>query len=480
MSLDRAPQAGLPIILEAYKDTSEHVRQAALEALSKLFEVSPAQAQAALPIILEAYKDTSEGVRQAAQAALSKLLEVSPAQAQAALPIILEAHKDTSEGVRQAAQAALSKLLEVSPAQAQEVLPLIQKALKDTSEDVRQAAFKALSKLCVASPERTQEVLPILLAAAEDENEGVRQTALDALLRASLEQLLESYWSSKDASLIPYITPRLYETPLVVGERPRGLQQVTLYATAGNPCEWKEPQEAVDHFKELVNTEARQIGETTTDYDGGLSKRAKGLWQRYFGEVSAAPPLPDDIVQIMESPCPFWKGKQVKDTHLLALIPSRVGGQPLTLDYLGELIKSPKGGGPATQYAYYWDEARKAIGNQSPERSYWVLMTRDVLDGSRSKSYQDQCALVADHASRTGLPYEVPGALEAAVVVLLHHVRSGERLYSDEPSTYTRCRESVSNRPLVVGGFSSGGLDVYDFSPFFYGYHYGVSALRKF
>ena len=58
-------------------------------------------------------------------------------------------------------------------------------------------------------------------------------------------------------------------------------------------------------------------------------------------------------------------------------------------------------------------------------------MTRDVLEGSRNESYQDQCALVANHAKRTGLGYEVPGALEAAVVMLLHHVRSGERLYSD-------------------------------------------------
>ena len=478
VSLDRAPQAGLPIILEAHKDTSEHVRQAAFKALSKLFEVSLDRApQAGLPIILEAYKDTSERVRQASLEALSTLIKASPERAQAGLPIILEAHKDTSEHVRQAAQEALYTLLEVSPAQVQEVLPLIQKALKDTSEHVRQAAFKALSKLLEVSPAQAQEALSILLAAAEDENEGVRQTALDALLRASLEQLLESYWSSKDASLIPYITPRLYETPVVVGEVLRGFQQVTLYATAGNPRKWQKSQEVVGHFKERVN-DARQIGETTTDYDGGLSKRAKGLWQRYFGEVSAAPPLPDDIVQIMESPCPFWKGKQVKDTHLLALIPSRVGGQPLTLDYLGELIKSPKGGGPATQYAYYWDEARKAIGNQSSERSYWVLMTRDVLDGSRDKSYQDQCALVADHANRTGLAYEVPGALEAAVVMLLHHVRSGERLYSDKPLTYTRCRERLQNYQLVVGGFSSGGLDVFHF---LYDYTYfGVAGLRKF
>ena len=205
------------------------------------------------------------------------------------------------------------------------------------------------------------------------------------------------------------------------------------------------------------------------------------LWERYFGSVGSVPSLPSGIGQVMDSPCPFWSGKQVKDTHLLALIPSRVGGKPLTLDYLGELIQSPKGGGYATKYRLYSDEARKAIGSQSPGNSYWVLMTKDVLPRSIKKSYQNQCALVANHANRTGISYEVPGALESAVVMLLHHVRSGERLYRDGISaTYTRCREKVQGHPVVVGGFSSGGLDVIDdrYDDEFYGS--GVAGLRKF
>ena len=201
------------------------------------------------------------------------------------------------------------------------------------------------------------------------------------------------------------------------------------------------------------------------------------VWERYYGAVDSSPSPPSGIDQILNSPCPFWRGKQVKDTHLLALIPSRVGGKPLTLDYLGELIKSPKGGGHGTKYEYYWDKIRNAIGSQSPGKSYWVLMTRDVLDGSRNKSYKDQCALVSRHQG-----YTVPGVLEAAVVVLLHHVRSGERLYSDNPYTYTRCQEKVQEYQLeyqlFVGGFSSVGLSV--FSSNYDSSNFGVAGLRKF
>jgi hypothetical protein len=207
-------------------------------------------------------------------------------------------------------------------------------------------------------------------------------------------------------------------------------------------------------------------------------------WKDYFGvEVGTAPLLPANINEILNSSCPFWPGKQVKDTHLLVLVPAMVDGKPFTLDLLGDLIKSPKGGGSKTQYTCYSGSVQRELGAKSPRSSYWVLMTRDVLPGSRSKAYDAQEALVAAHASRLNLPYEMPDALSAATAILLHHARTGERLYTDDPYTYTRCQERVldSEYPVVVGGFSSEGLHV-DYSHFVYddGSHYGVSCLRKF
>lgn len=65
-------------------------------------------------------------------------------------------------------------------------------------------------------------------------------------------------------------------------------------------------------------------------------------------------------------------------------------------------------------------------------------MTQDVLEGSRSKTYVEQRELVAGHASRTGLPYELPGALAVETAILSHYVRSGEHVCIDDPRTYTR------------------------------------------
>jgi len=84
----------------------------------------------------------------------------------------------------------------------------------------------------------------------------------------------------------------------------------------------------------------------------------KEKWAIYFGDVGVEPPLPPNIHEILQSPCPFFPGKKVGETHLLTLIPKTVNGKSLTLNSLGELVKSPKQGNK-TKYQEYWKEIKK-------------------------------------------------------------------------------------------------------------------------
>ena len=206
-------------------------------------------------------------------------------------------------------------------------------------------------------------------------------------------------------------------------------------------------------------------------------------WKRYFGEVGKEPALPADITTILDADAPFLLDsgptrQQVKDNHLLVLIPARVNGAPFSLDLLGALIQTPQGDGHSTAYHGYSSSVADQLGAASPASSYWVLMTCDVLAGSRDKSYAKQQALVAGYAD-----YTLPSTLEAATAILLHHVRTGERLYSNDPWTYTRCRDQVElsgkRYPPVVGGISSEGLIVYCRN-FVHSPYVGVSVCRKF
>jgi hypothetical protein len=207
-------------------------------------------------------------------------------------------------------------------------------------------------------------------------------------------------------------------------------------------------------------------------------------WKHYFGEVGPAPDLPISMTAILDSTCPFWPGKKVRDTHLLVLIPAKVNGQPFSLNLLSDLIQHPNNGGHKARYSYYNSHVQAQIGAESPSVSYWLLMTRDVLPGSRNKTYADHKKIVAAHASRSSLPYELPKALEAATTILTHHVRNGERLYSNSPWTVASCQELISYRsgeyPVVIGGFAPSGLDVYDVGISPDNESRGVAGCRKF
>lgn len=244
-------------------------------------------------------------------------------------------------------------------------------------------------------------------------------------------------------------------------------------------------------FQTLLSAAAQsKIGKKEQCFLGeGLSERSIGLvqlrfgkekWEEYFGDIGVEPPLPKDIEQILDSPCIFWPDKKVRDTHLLVLIPKTVNGEAFHLNRLGELIQSPNSG-YKTQYRYYYENTRKELGKKQTE-SHWVLMTRDVIPDSRARTYEEQQNLVRKYAQPQNLPYELPEALEAATAILMHYIETQEALYTDNTLgpewTYTRCQEQIENQwPVAIGGFSSGGLAVFDHISSSY---HGVGCLRKF
>jgi hypothetical protein len=206
----------------------------------------------------------------------------------------------------------------------------------------------------------------------------------------------------------------------------------------------------------------------------------RGEWIRYLGDPGEVLPLPRNIYEILKSPCPFWPGKTVEETHILVFIPQAVTRSvdghlvtvPLTLKTLDELLKSSNNG-TGVGYRHIWGQVLQEHGDTPVGVSHWVLMTGDVVPESRNKPYPDQKSLVENHQG-----YEVPSLLDATASILLEYIRSGRRLFSNSPLTYTRCQETILGFPSAVGGFAPSGLRVslsdYDCESD------GVAGLRKF
>jgi hypothetical protein len=206
----------------------------------------------------------------------------------------------------------------------------------------------------------------------------------------------------------------------------------------------------------------------------------KDKWEKYFGPIGDVPALPNNIVEILCSDDPFNVGKKVAETHMLVLVPTTAKGEKLTLRSLTVRVKAPLAG-HKSDYRYYSDTVDREHGAKSLQCPQWVLMTRDVIPGSSSKSYADQKGMMA------GKPhYEVPDLLPASVVILTHYVRTGERLFSDNPNTYTRCKEVAGEFQTIVGGFAPAGLTlnyyyIHSHNNNNYGHeHVGVAAQWKF
>lgn len=136
---------------------------------------------------------------------------------------------------------------------------------------------------------------------------------------------------------------------------------------------------------------------------------------------------------------------------MLVYIPATVDEVPFTLKKLGEIAKRyfPKND---QGYRYIWSDIVSELGDKSIDRSHWVLMTKDVLPGSKGKCYDGQQRMIAKLAKKS-LSYEVPRILESATCILAQYFDSKTRLFSDAPWTYTRCNEKVQGRPTIVGGF---------------------------
>jgi hypothetical protein len=155
----------------------------------------------------------------------------------------------------------------------------------------------------------------------------------------------------------------------------------------------------------------------------------KVVWESHLGAVDDEPVLPSNIDKILDSDCPFWPGKKVKDTHLLVLIPATVDDKPFTLDLLGELVKQPQKGNGVN---YELDEEGETVQKYltetvpPPKESYWVLMTKNVVSRNNSIDRYPE--------------YDTPTVLEAVTTILTNYVRSKEWIYEE---VYTYCKETM-------------------------------------
>jgi hypothetical protein len=140
-----------------------------------------------------------------------------------------------------------------------------------------------------------------------------------------------------------------------------------------------------------------------------------------------------------------------KRDKILLYIPQRISVNGKEKDFTLAALKEISGG----SFCYFSNSVEQQFGDSTA--AGWVLIDKTVFPESRAQNYATQKKMVEDEGCR------LPSVLEAIVLNLMVFAFTGERLYGQDPWTYTRCAEKVDGKyPVVVGGFGSAGLVVND------------------
>jgi hypothetical protein len=205
----------------------------------------------------------------------------------------------------------------------------------------------------------------------------------------------------------------------------------------------------------------------------------KEQWKQHYGDPGDVPPLPKELINSLNGPCPIYKGKNFSDTHIVVYIPATINEMPLTVNRMEELAKSPKSSINPTHFDYIWPRLRNEFGKQPIRGGYWLAMIKEPIPETLGKTYEEQIAYLKRHCAG----YELPETIDVIICIFMNYVCSGmnqERLFGRMPWRLTRCAEMVGDLQAVVGGFAPDGVDV---CYFFYDSSYefvGIAPVRKF
>jgi len=174
--------------------------------------------------------------------------------------------------------------------------------------------------------------------------------------------------------------------------------------------------------------------------------------------------------EVLNAPCPFYPGKQVKETHFAFLGLTKFKGQPLTIRKWQEI--HPATGQPRFYgYAPECWYAKEDFATKVTARFEWRLILKDIVPDSEGKDWESQKKMLPSE-------YEPMSAVINVTKDILCVRKTG---IWPNPERYSRCEDIASdgNRVLVGSGAADGlllgGWDVDDPHGSF-----GLGASRRF
>lgn len=185
-----------------------------------------------------------------------------------------------------------------------------------------------------------------------------------------------------------------------------------------------------------------------------LSIFGQAEWKEFYGfDIDNDPcQVPENIKQHARCLRRRFSGEEEAPLCSLFLIP-----KGLTLNKLKACVQNPLKGPVTKFHKDSWAAIFQELGRIKNDKSYWVLMTRDIIKGAKNLGYEVQKKRIAE---KGGFDCQPIYLIEAAVCCFTYYVTTGNYLFGANPTIFTRCQDWVLAWPIVVGDYSAEGLRV--------------------
>ncbi|MBA3236839.1 MAG: hypothetical protein H0T62_00625 [Parachlamydiaceae bacterium] len=167
---------------------------------------------------------------------------------------------------------------------------------------------------------------------------------------------------------------------------------------------------------------ARKVGNDIVNLEDNEHKLAKNN-------------LPKNCVEFLKSPCKVFPGEFTLNIHLIVYRP-----KSLTVNILGELLMSyfpdndkemdidGSEGDTCDGYQYIDRDIVDQYGAKLGENSGWVIMTKNVIPGSKefkrhiNEIYQKEIGLVKELSTKTKRLYEIPEMVSVLACLIADYI----------------------------------------------------------
>ena len=129
----------------------------------------------------------------------------------------------------------------------------------------------------------------------------------------------------------------------------------------------------------------------------------------------------------IESPIPSSMRDFDPRKYLLTLVPGMINDLPLTLSSLDRFVSDCKNGKDSFISNYRNDHKNHRVNDDIAQKvkTHWVLLSKDVLDGTRRKKFFAQEALVKQAG------FEVPCLIDVIVTIFTHHLKTAKLILKE-------------------------------------------------